>query len=106
MGELVLVYNKHKPLDKRFGTEYLSVDVYEPNEVFSNEEIHLIKLFCKNMNLDFGAIDVMRDKNDGRIYIVDVNKTCMPVLCLSLKQQIDCQQKIADAMNKGLNSLK
>ncbi len=106
MGELVLVYNKHKPLDNRFGTEYLSVDVYEPNEVFSNEEIHLIKLFCKNMNLDFGAIDVMRDKNDGRIYIVDVNKTCMPVLCLSLKQQIDCQQKIADAMNKGLNSLK
>ena len=41
------------------------------------------------MNLDFGAIDVMRDKNDERIYIVDVNKTCMPVLCLSLRQQID-----------------
>ena len=106
MGELVLVYHKHKPLDDRFGTHYLTVDVYEPHEVFSDEEVHLIKAFCKNMNLDFGAIDVMRDKNDERIYIVDVNKTCMPVLCLSLRQQIDCQQKIADALNKGLDNLK
>ena len=46
----------------------------------------------------------MRDKNNGRIYIVDVNKTCMPVLSLSLNKQIECQQKIADALVRGLQS--
>ena len=104
LGELALVYHKHKPLDDRFGTHYLSVDIYDANDVFSKGEVKLIKAFCKNMHLDFGAIDVMRDKNNGRIYIVDVNKTCMPVLSLSLKKQIECQQKIADALARRLQS--
>jgi len=102
MGELALVYHKHKPLDDRFGTHYLSVDIYAAQDVFSGEEINFIKDFCTKMHLDFGAIDVMRDKNNGRIYIVDVNKTCMPVLSLTLKTQIACQQKIADALMRGL----
>ena len=105
LGELALVYHKHKPLDDRFGTHYLSVDVLEPQAVFSDQEIERIKTFCKKMKLDFGAVDVMRDKNDERIYIVDVNKTCMPVLSLNLKTQIASQQKIADALIKGLAEL-
>jgi hypothetical protein len=102
LGKIALVYHKYKPLDDMFGTHYLSVDVYDDHEVFSENEIRLITEFCENMGLDFGAIDVMRDKHDGRIYIVDVNKTGMPVLCLSLKTQIKCQQKIADALIQGL----
>ena len=74
-------------------------------DVFSADEITLIKTFCQKMQLDFGAIDVMRDKHDGRIYIVDVNKTCMPVLCLKLKTQIKSQDKIAQALTAGLSRL-
>jgi len=103
LGEIALVYHKKKPLNDRFGTQYLSVDVKSAADVFFNEEIGLIIKFCEKMGLDFGALDIMRDKHDGRIYIVDVNKTCMPVLCLSLKQQIRCQQKIANALNRGLS---
>lgn len=102
LGEIALVYHKYKPLDDRFGTHYLSVDVKVAVDIFSEDEIRLITEFCKTMNLDFGSIDVMRDKHDGRIYIVDVNKTCMPVLCLTLKTQIASQQKIADALTRGL----
>ena len=105
LGTLALVYHKHKPLTDRFGTHYLSVDVLMAEDVFSIEEITLIKTFCQKMQLDFGAIDVMRDKHDGRIYIVDVNKTCMPVLCLSLKTQIKSQNKIAQALTAGLSRL-
>ena len=101
-GEIAVVYHKHKPLDDRFGTHYLSVDVLDPNTVFSADEIDLIKQFCAGMKLDLGAVDIMRDKNDRRIYIVDVNKTCMPVMCLPLKTQIECQQKVADALMAGL----
>lgn len=105
LGEIALVYHKHKPLDNRFGTDYLRVDVMQADDVFSSQEISLIITFCQKMGLDFGAVDVMRDKHDKRIYIVDVNKTCMPVLCLSLKTQIESQQKIANALNRGLKRL-
>lgn len=106
LGELALVYHKHKPLDDRFGTHYLSVDVLEAEAAFSSQEIKQIKAFCSHMKLDFGAVDVMRDKNENRIYIVDVNKTCMPVLSLKLKTQIACQQKIANVLLRGLAQLK
>ena len=102
LGEIALVYHKHKPLSNRFGTYYLSVDVRTADDVFSPDEINLIIQFCERMGLDFGAVDVMRDKHDGRIYIVDVNKTCMPVLSLTLKTQIESQQKISDAFVRGL----
>lgn len=105
LGTLALVYHKHKPLTDRFGMHYLSVDVCEVEDVFSTDEISLIISFCQKIQLDFGAIDVMRDKHDGRIYIVDVNKTCMPVLSLSLKTQIQSQQKIAQALNAALLKL-
>ena len=101
-GEIAVVYHKHKPLDDRFGTHYLSVNVLDPVDVFSPEESELIKNFCDRMQLDFGAIDIMRDKHDGKIYIVDVNKTCMPVMCLPLKEQIACQRKAGQALSRGL----
>ncbi len=103
-GEIAVVYHKHKPLDDRFGTDYLSVDILAPDDVFSSKEIAAIKEFCQKMRLDFGAVDIMRDKHDGKIYIVDVNKTCMPVMCLSLKDQIVCQRKVGEALLKGLKS--
>ncbi len=106
LGTLALVYHKYKPLTDRFGMNYVSVNVRAPEDVFSQKEISLIINFCKKMHLDFGAIDVMRDKHDGRIYIVDVNKTCMPVLSLSLKTQIRSQKIIAQALNAGLLKLR
>ena len=102
LGKIALVYHKYKPLDDRFGTDYLSVDLKTPDEVFSPIEIELISNFCRRMELDFGAIDVMRDKHDGQIYIVDVNKTCMPVLSLNLKTQIKAQTTMTNAFNQGL----
>ena len=105
LGEIALVYHKHKPLHDRFGMQYLSVDVKAPLDVFSPNETALIVEFCEAMGLDFGSVDVMRDKHDGQIYIVDVNKTCMPVLSLPLKTQIKSQKIIAAALTQGLTRL-
>ena len=44
-------------------------------KLFSNQEINLIKKFCKNFKLDFGELDILRDRHTKKIYIVDVNKT-------------------------------
>lgn len=97
MGDIPVVFHKHKTMEKRFGTDYLSVDLKEAQAVFSEEEITLIGQYCAKIGLDFGAVDVMRDRDDGRIYIVDVNKTCMPVLTLPLGKQIEAFRRIADA---------
>ncbi len=87
-GVIPAVFHKFKSLDARFGTSYLHTDVRAANDVFSPQEQALIAEFCREIGLDFGCIDIMRDMQDDRIYIVDVNKTCMPVLSLSFKQQM------------------
>lgn len=48
------------------------------------------------MRLDFGGLDILRDKQTGRIYIVDVNKTDMgPPFALPLKEKLRAVDIIA-----------
>ncbi len=97
-GEIPVVFHKFKDSGKRFGTDYVRVDVRAARDVFSGEEMALLIKFCGAMGLDFGAVDVMRGKSDGRIYVVDVNKTCMPVLSLSLRELLQSQDRIAQSL--------
>jgi hypothetical protein len=46
-----------------------------PRTVFSPEELEQIGEFCAAMGLDFGKLDIIRDRVDERIYILDANKT-------------------------------
>jgi len=102
-GDIPVVFHKHKALDQRFGTTYLSTVVRDAADVFSPEEITLICRTCDEVGLDFGAVDIMRDQHTNRIYIVDVNNTCMPVLSLPLGVQIKSYRRIARSFNNGLH---
>lgn len=73
--EIPHVYVKHKSTENRFGSIWSAVTVTETEEVFSEDEIKKIARFCGAYGLDFGEIDVLRDVDDGRIYIVDANNT-------------------------------
>ena len=103
MGKIAIVFHKFKHLEKRFGTDYDQVDIRETDDVFSQAEQASIIKFCRAMGLDFGALDVLRDKHDGRIYIVDVNKTGMPVLSLRLRDQVIAFRKISTQLRRGLS---
>ena len=105
-GEIPVVFRKFKLPENRFGTDYDHVDVWDADQAFTAEEQALLIKFCEAMGLDFGAVDVMRDKHDGRIYVVDVNKTCMPVLCLSQKSQRAAMRKIAAALLRLVERVK
>jgi len=100
-GQVAAVFHKHKAFDKIFSTSYLNTTVHSADERFSPEELTLIQKFCAAMGLDFGAIDVMRDKADGRIYIVDVNKTCMPVLSLPMEEQYRALKMVAQSFDQN-----
>ena len=54
--------------------------------------------FTAAMGLDFGGLDILRDRADGRIYIVDANKTDMgPPSALASNDKLKAMRGLADA---------
>lgn len=87
-GEIELIFVKRRPLSNRFANTNANVILHSPDDLLSNEERKKIKQFAAAMGLDWGGMDVLRNKEDGKIYIVDVNKTDMgPPIALSLKDK-------------------
>ncbi|MGZ3299147.1 MAG: hypothetical protein ACXU8O_09035, partial [Asticcacaulis sp.] len=61
----------------------------QPADVYSSAELAKIAEFTARMGLDWGGLDILRDRGDGRIYIVDVNKTDLgPVIALSWRDKL------------------
>ena len=83
-GEVVAIVRKEKAHAQRFDASYLRTHPVEPRDVLSEAERADLKTFLDRMGLDFGSIDILRDYPDGgRLFVVDVNKTCMPVLSMN-----------------------
>jgi hypothetical protein len=80
-GHIPLVFIKYKTMETRFGVfrkwhhKLKNVEVHKPEDLLSHEEILKLITFCRQSGLDYGEIDVLRDRDDGLIYIVDVNNT-------------------------------
>ncbi len=79
--EIPLAYLKYKPVDNRFGS-YLkfphlnkNTEIVPPERVFSDRELELIRKFARRIGLEYGELDILRNRDDGRIYIVDANNT-------------------------------
>lgn len=72
--EIPLVYKKYRPPRTRF-MDVSHAEIMAVQDIFSRQEIDLILEFCRLLRLDFGELDVLRDNDDQRIYIVDANNT-------------------------------
>ncbi|GAM98568.1 hypothetical protein U91I_02203 [alpha proteobacterium U9-1i] len=66
---------KSKPASARFSIHNTKVVFAELASVFTPAEIDLLTRFAEEMQLDWSALDVLRDRVSDRIYVVDVNKT-------------------------------
>ncbi len=73
--ELPFGYIKYRPVAARFRNLNTKVELASVADLFSREEVDGIVRFCGVMGLDYGEIDVLRNREDERIYIVDVNAT-------------------------------
>lgn len=73
-GQIPLVYKKFKEHRVRFTNEVHHASMHETNDVFSKDEQAKIVQFAKAMHVDFCEFDILRH-SDGRIFIIDVNKT-------------------------------
>lgn len=72
------VYLKYRSVDERLvdrvHTNKKAI-IVEVSAVLSDDELNNIHRFCERIGLDYGELDVLRDRIDGRIYIVDANNT-------------------------------
>lgn len=98
-GKPVLVFIKRRARSDRFANHNCSCCLAAPEAVFSAEEIAAIGRFCAAMQLDWGGLDILRDRADGRLYIVDVNKTDMgPPIVLPLGRKLAATRRLARAL--------
>ncbi|MFK7808276.1 MAG: hypothetical protein AB8F74_10790 [Saprospiraceae bacterium] len=72
---LDFVYLKYKKREIRFDNVTYKVEMKDATAVFSADEIRLINEFAKEFELNYGELDILRDKQSKKIYIIDVNKT-------------------------------
>lgn len=97
----LFVLIKTKPAADRFSIHNTSVKFAPLGEVFSADEIALLTRFAETMQLDWAALDVLRDRATGRIYVVDVNTTDMgPAVDLSLKDRERLKRAITEAFTQ------
>lgn len=95
----IVVFLKKKPAASRFSIQNTSVVVKRPEEVFSPADIAQIQTFCEAMHLDWGGLDVLRERETGRLYVVDVNKTDTgPAVVLNWKDRAKATQLLSDAL--------
>ena len=75
-GQVPVVYRKRKSGEVRYTNETVEVDLAaSPKTVLSEEEMVQIASISTKMCADFAELDVLRDRQDGRIYCVDLNPT-------------------------------
>jgi len=70
-----LVYVKYRKKSDRFSNENEYVELVGVREQFSAQEQSQIISFCGLLGLEYGELDVLRDGDDQRIYVVDANPT-------------------------------
>ena len=76
MGPAIpFVFLYGRPIDIRFSAVIARIQMVDTAEVFSEEEYGNILCFCETLGLDYGELDILRDKKDLKIYIVDANNT-------------------------------
>jgi hypothetical protein len=100
----VVVFLKQKPAAARFSIQNTSVAVKTPEEVFSPAEIAQLERFCEAMQLDWAGLDVLREHDSGRLYVVDVNKTDTgPAVVLNWADRAKATTLLSDALREMAN---
>jgi hypothetical protein len=99
--EIPYLLRKRRPLLRRFENYTARTDAIDPRSAFSEEEIERLLAFARTFGLDFGEMDVVRDRSSGLIYVLDVNTTphSPPDSLISL-DGISCMQRAATAFRR------
>lgn len=73
--KIPLCYLNYRLEGKRFSAKKIKAKLVKPNDVLSALEQQQIIVLCKKMGADIAELDVLRDREDKKIYVVDLNTT-------------------------------
>ena len=97
-GAAVAVWVKRRAADVRFLPPNATARWHDPAAIFTAAERALIGQFARAMGADWCSLDILRDA-DGRIYVVDVNKTdAGPIVALTLGDKLRSTAVLARAL--------
>lgn len=97
-GKPAIVFLKRRRVVERFANANVEVVTARPQDVYSDSELEALARFAQALGLDWGGLDVLRDAQEGRLYIVDVNKTDMgPPIALPLAEKLRATRILARA---------
>ncbi|WP_228476812.1 hypothetical protein, partial [Pseudomonas aeruginosa] len=97
-GTVACIVEKRRPLIRRFAafTPYARF-VPDCKDVLSAVELANISRFCTELGLEFGELDVLRDRGTRRLYIVDANRcTSGPPLALEIEEAVNCVERVCE----------
>ncbi len=98
-GEIPIVIFKRRGMSERFLNSNTECELAETDSVLSRTEQAQLAEFTRAMKLDWGSLDVLRDRRDNRLYVVDVNKTDMgPPVAMTLNDKIKATKCLADSL--------
>ncbi|MEM9670417.1 MAG: hypothetical protein AAF950_15965 [Pseudomonadota bacterium] len=101
-GEPTIVFRKRRLLERRFLNENKEVILDQPKLVYSPEEMEIIRRFAARIGLEWGGVDVLRDRRTGKIHIVDANKTDMgPPTALPFGGKLRATRRMAKAFARA-----
>lgn len=98
----VETYVSYRPPDDRFRTLPSRSGLARLDETFTANERRVIAAFCERMQLDFGVLDILRDAQDGRMYISDCNNTPTgpSSTTLSVREQLQVVRNVGEAFER------
>ena len=104
-GHIDLIYIKRRPAGARFANFNSSCTLANPEDYLSDDERANLSKFAAAMGLDWGGMDVLRDKTSGLIYVVDVNKTDMgPPIALPLADKLRSVSILAKSLTRMIDA--
>lgn len=62
-----------RPENRRFTHQHSQVRLVDPKRLFTSEERSQIKALCDQLGLDVGSLDVLRDRMNGKLFVVDAD---------------------------------
>lgn len=73
--QIPFVYLKYRPLSTRFENANEYAELVAVRDVLTMAESESLLRFAANMGMDYGEVDLVRDREDSCIYVVDANNT-------------------------------
>lgn len=99
------VFIKHRSIAIRFGCKNNKTTMEQPETMFSPAEHRKIMEFCRSIGLEYGEMDILRDNDTKKLYIVDVNNTpAGPPSGLSVKDSRTALHRLSEAFEQAFMS--